>query len=116
MLIPETCERGQRCARCGKPEETHGNLARTQELEKRFQRSQRRRLHADSSTRLVDRVHEVGQVGHDVLAQLILVVVLADHEQSRSGDSLLQVRRDNLDTERSLDFLVVDVLTLRKAA
>jgi hypothetical protein len=86
---------------------------RLEEFEQSLERSERRSLNKDTASGSVDRVEEVGQVRHDLLAQLIFVVILGANEQSRTSDGLLEIRRDNLDTHSRLDLLVVDVLTLR---
>lgn len=113
MLIPETCEKSEVSKRpVARGNRTHGNLARPQELEKSLERSQSRRLHTHTTTALVDRVHQVGKIRHDLLAKLVLIVVLAADQQTGSSDGLLEIGGDNFDTERSLDLLVVDVLAL----
>lgn len=113
--MPETCETnevGDRPVR-QKQRAAYGNLARPQELEKSLERSESRRLHAHTTSTLVDRVHQVGKIRHDLLAKLVLIVVLTENQQTGSSDGLLEIGSDNLNTERSLDLLVMDVLALR---
>lgn len=86
---------------------------RLEELEQSLERTESRRLDKHTASARVDRVEEVRQIRHDLLAELVLVVVLAADEQARTSDRLLEVGRDDLDTHRSLDLLVVDVLALQ---
>ncbi|RBQ68079.1 hypothetical protein VDGD_21613 [Verticillium dahliae] len=90
----------------------HGNLAVLEEVEQGLERTQRRGLHADTATRLLHAVEQHGEIGLDLVAEVVLVVVGADHEQAGAGNGALETRRADLDTQRRLDLLVVHVRRL----
>jgi hypothetical protein len=58
----------------------HRNFAGLQEIQKGFERSKCRCLDTNTSTGLVDAVKERSEVGHDLLPQIILVVIRSDNK------------------------------------
>lgn len=90
------------------------DLARLEEVEQRLERTERRRLDGDSATALVDPAEKVLKVLHDLISEVLFNVIGADDEQSGSSDGLLEVRGSDLDSQRGLDLLVMDVSRLKR--
>ena len=66
-------------------------------------------MDADTSPGLLDSAEERGEIGLDLILQVRLIVIRAHDQQSGTSDGALKTRGTNLDTERRLDLLVVDV-------
>lgn len=72
-------------------------------------------MHAHTTTRFIDGIEQGCQVGHDFVHHLLFVVVRTDDKQSRTGDSLFQIRGNDLDSKSGFNLLVMDIGGLRES-
>ncbi|RUS32152.1 hypothetical protein BC938DRAFT_476143 [Jimgerdemannia flammicorona] len=79
------------------------------ELEQGLEGTKGRGLDAHAAAGAVDGGHEVGEVGHDFVLEVVLIVVGAHDEETGPGDSLFEVLRSDLDAEGSFDRFVMNV-------
>lgn len=59
-----------------------------------------------------DALEQVFQWPHDLLHQVVFIVIRTAYKQLGTSDSLVEIRSTDLDTIRRFDFLIVDVLRL----
>lgn len=85
------------------------NPADFEEVEESFERAKRTGLNTDTATVFVDEVHQTGEIGHDLFFQLVHIVIGSANEKSRASNSLLEVLTGDLDTQGSLDLLMMNV-------
>lgn len=89
-----------------------GNLGDPQELEQGFERTKSGGLYADTLAGGGNLAQETLEITHDIVLEILLIVVRAAYEQPRTSNGILEIVRSNLDTQSSLNLLVVDVLRL----
>ena len=80
------------------------------------ERSKCRCLDTDTATRFINvTTIEGSQIKYNFFFKLV-VVVRHDNQQTRSGDSFLQIRGGNFDTEGRLDFFMRNISRLNLEA
>ncbi|ROW05672.1 hypothetical protein VMCG_05275 [Cytospora schulzeri] len=90
----------------------HGDLAVLEEVQQGLEGSQGGRLDGHTTAGPLDSAEQGLEIALELVLDVVLVVVGAGDQQTRTSDGLLETRCDNLDTERGLDLLVVHLLEL----
>mmetsp|Transcript_36197 Transcript_36197/g.87602 ORF Transcript_36197/g.87602 Transcript_36197/m.87602 type:complete len:763 (+) Transcript_36197:174-2462(+) len=84
----------------------------TKKLQQSFQGSKGRCLHQDSRLICTELSLQIGQIRHDFRLDILFLIIGSNNHDWRTRHDLLEVVTNDLDTQGSLDFLVMNVFGL----